>query len=98
MARLISKKEELYIDDGYGRHHKVLRGWESLSGWYWFAIEKVRNQLSFIDGKKVPDVIWYGFIQGFKDGWDTFSQAKIESLSPRTWEIPEGNLYYSGRR
>ena len=98
MAKLLSVDETLYIDDGCGCCHKVLCGWESFSGWYWFATEKVRDQISFIDGKKVPDVIWYGFVQGFFDEWGTFSQAEIESLSPRTWKIPKENLYYSGRR
>jgi hypothetical protein len=27
-----------------------------------------------------------------------FSQAEIESLKPKTWEIPKKNLPYSGRR
>jgi len=47
-----------------------LRAWESWSGWYWFATEKVGEQLSlFGDGKEVPDTIWYGYVQGMDDEW-----------------------------
>jgi hypothetical protein len=94
MAKFETKGNDLYIDG-----KKVLRGWESFSGWYWFAIEKDRVQMSdFGDGKGVPDTIWYGLVQGFEEEWGYFSQAEIERLRPKTWEIPKKNLPYSGRR
>jgi len=98
VAKLRTKGENLYIDDEHGTHYKVLRGWESLFGWYWFAIEKVRNQISVINGKKIKDTIWFGFVQGFCEEWGNFSQAEIESLDPKTWEILKENLHFSGRR
>jgi len=94
MAKFKAKGEELYIDG-----KKALRGWESWNGWYWFAIEKARKQLSDLgDGKGTPDTIWFGYVQGFEEKWGYFSQAVIESLEPKTWEIPNKNLPYSGRR
>ena len=94
MAKFETRSDELYIDN-----QKVLRGWESFSGWYWFATEKSRDQLSdFGDGNSVADTIWFGFIQGFEEEWGYFSQAEIERLKPMTWEIPKKNLSYSGRR
>ncbi|GAH67816.1 unnamed protein product, partial [marine sediment metagenome] len=51
MAKLRTIGENLYIDDEHGTRYKVLRGWESLSGWYWFATEKVRDQISVINGE-----------------------------------------------
>jgi len=94
MAKFESKGKELYING-----KKVLRGWESFSGWYWFAIEKDREQISDLgDGKPVPDTIWFGYVQGLEEEWGYFSQAEIESLRPKTWEIPKKNLPYSGRR
>ena len=94
MAKFESKGTDLYIDG-----QKVLRGWESWSGWYWFATEKTRDQQSVLnDGRKVPDTIYFGYIQGFEEEWGYFSQAEIESLKPKTWEIPKRNLPYSGRR
>jgi len=38
------------------------------------------------------------FENGFEEEWGYFSQAEIESLKPKTWEIPKKNLPYSGRR
>jgi len=83
----------------------VLRGWESWTGWYWFATEKVEERKvgvdgggSMIDGKEVNDTIWYGLVQGLEEEWGNFSQAEIESLAPKTWPIPKRNLPWPGRR
>ena len=94
MVKFDTDGKHLYIDG-----QKVLRAWESFSGWYWFATERVREQMSdFGDGRPVKDIIWYGYVQGFDDEWGCFSQAEIESLKPRTWEIKKCDLPYAGRR
>lgn len=94
VAEFKTKGNELYING-----KKVLRGWESWNGWYWFGIEKAYQQDSVINGKvSKNDSIWYGLVQGFEEEWGYFSQAEIESLRPKTWEIPKDNLPYSGRR
>lgn len=94
MAKFETRNNNLYING-----QKVLRGWESFNGWYWFATEKACEQMSdFGDGKPVPDTIWFGYVQGFEEEWGHFSQAEIERISPKTWEIPKKNLSYSGRR
>lgn len=94
MTKFKAKENELYIDG-----KKVLRAWESWSGWYWFATEKVGEQLSdFGNGKAIPDTIWFGYVQGMENEWGYFSQAEIERLNPFAWEIPKKNLVYSGRR
>ena len=94
MANFESKDDCLYIDG-----QKVLRGWESYSGWYWFATEKSHEQDSIIDGEVVEgDTIWYGFVQGHFEEWGNFSQAELESLKGKVWIIPAKNLPYSGRR
>lgn len=77
---------------------KVLHAWESFSGWYWFAVEKVREQVSDINGRPVRDTIWFGLVQGFEDEWGDFSQAELEALSPRVWRIPQKSLPWAGRR
>ena len=84
---------------------KVLKGWESFSGWFWFATEKVEERKagsktggSIINGKEINDVIWYGLVQGLEEEWGNFSQAEIESLSPKTWKIRQNDLIYAGRR
>jgi len=56
MTKFEVKENELYIEG-----NKVLRAWDSWSGWYWFAFEKVGEKLSLLgDGKEVPHPIWYG--------------------------------------
>jgi len=90
MVKFNVKGKDLYIDD-----QKVLRVWESFSGWYWFAIEKDREQMSdFGDGNPVPDTIWFGYVQGLEDEWGYFSQAEIERLKPKTWEIDQRQLLF----
>ena len=92
MSRFEAKGAELYIDG-----KKVLRGWESFSGWYWFGTEKSDKQDSVIDGKVYKDdTIWFGLVQGFEEEWGYFSQAEIESLRPKTWKIQEKTCLIQG--
>lgn len=95
MAEFKCKGNDLYID-----RQKVLRGWESWNGWYWFATEFVQKQDSeFPDGRVVKDdTIYFGFVQGFEEEWGDFSLGELESLKPKVWEIPREYLPYSGRR
>ena len=91
--RFEARDGHLYING-----KKVLHGWESFSGWYWFAVEKVEERTSLIEGKPVKDTIWYGLVQGFEEEWGNFSQAELESLGLKVWRISDKNLPYSGRR
>jgi len=94
MAKFTTDGKDLFIDG-----KKVLKAWESFTGWFWFATEKDREQLSdFGDGEGVPDTIWFGFVQGLEEEWSYFSQAEIESLGLKAWKIPAENLPHSGRR
>ena len=94
MNTLHEKNGELYIGIS-----KVIRGWESFSGWYWFAISIDHKQTSVIEGKEYPnDIIYYGFVQGDFEEWGCFSLAELESSHPLVWEIPKENLHFSGRR
>jgi hypothetical protein len=94
MAKLESKNGDLFIDG-----KKVLRGWESYTGWYWFATEKDCEQDSVIGGEVVEkDTIWFGLVQGQNEEWGYFSQGELEQLSPKLWETPKRNLSWSGRR
>ncbi len=79
---------------------EVLRGWESFSGWYWFATDEMRKHDSILSNGKVAknDIIYFGFVQGLEEEWRSFSLAELESLKPKVWEIPKKNLPYSGRR
>ena len=93
-AKFSTDGKDLYV---FGR--KVLKAWESFSGWYWFAVEKVCDQESdFGDGKGTPDTIWFGYVQGFDEEWGEFSEAELRSLGPKAWPIKKCDLPYAGRR
>ena len=94
MVKFEERNGKLYIDS-----KEVLRGWESLTGWYWFAVEEVQKQDSVIDGRGYEnDTLYFGFVQGHEEEWGYFSEAELKSLYPKVWEIPVKNLPYSGRR
>ena len=94
MAKFETKGDNLFIDG-----EKVLKGWESFSGWFWFATKKVQTQDSVINGQVIEnDQIWYGLVQGLEEEWGDFSEGELKSLSPKIWAIPQKNLAWSGRR
>lgn len=79
----------LHTENGvlYAGPHRVLKGWESFSGWYWFGVEKINE-----------DDTWFGYVQGIEEEWGYFSEAEIKSLGNLAWKIPQKNLPFSGRR
>lgn len=97
MVKFDSRGKDLYIDG-----EKVIKGYESYSGWYWFATEEVGRQDSLMqDGQVVKDdIIYFGLVQGHEDEWGNFPKAEIDDLIRErlAWEIPKKNLPYSGRR
>ena len=96
MAKFEAKGNDLFIDGV-----KVLKAWESYTGWYWFGTEIIEIQDSDMGNGKVikDDTIWYGFVQGFEEEWGSFSQGEIEALGKyKVWRIPQINLPHSGRR
>jgi len=85
--------------------HKVLKGWESFTGWYWFAVEKVEERRVadgsgsvMADGAVVDDTIWFGLVQGHEEEWGDFSEAEIRSLGNMAWPIKPQDLPHAGRR
>ena len=67
----------------------VLKGWESYSGWYWFATELDA------DGPGVH----FGLVQGSKEEWGYFDEAEIRALGPyKVWRIKRQDLPHAGRR
>ena len=100
MSELRTINGELYAGE-----HKVLRGWESFSGWYWFGVEvaeerRVADGAGSVmpDGSVVDDVIFFGYVQGFENEWGYFSEAELNSLPGQVWPIKECDLPYAGRR
>lgn len=82
--------DTLQTKDGalYAGEHRVLKGWESFSGWYWFGVEE--SEPGF----------WYGFVQGFEEEWGYFSAEEMAPLikSNQVWPIKACDLPYAGRR
>jgi hypothetical protein len=76
------------FNDGVGK--KVVKGWESFSGWYWFAVEQ--------DGTHEGKPRYFGYVQGSGSEWGYFTEAELDSLGPRVWKIKPGDLPISGRR
>lgn len=100
-TQLETREDGLYIDG-----KKVLKGWESFSGWYWFGVEIDHTQDSIIPATRFKpehvqkdDPIWYGFVQGLENEWGYFSQGEIESLGAyKAWPIKTVGLPHAGRR
>ena len=97
---LHTKDGKLYADD-----KPILKGWESYSGWFWFAAEKVEERRAaegsgsvMADGSVVDDTIWFGYVQGLEEEWGDFSEAEIRSLGSKAWPIKKCDLPYAGRR
>ena len=100
MREFTAKDGTLFIDG-----KRVLKAWESFSGWYFFGFEiaEVREPGqdgagSMIDGREVPDVIWFGLVQGFEEELGYFSEAELKAAAPRVWQIKPQDLPYAGRR
>ena len=85
-AKFENREGKLFIDG-----KEVLKEWESFSGWYWFGIEILEK-----DWNGAP--LWFGYVQGFEDEYGEFSEAELNELKGKVWEIPSENLHFSGRR
>lgn len=84
MAKFESDGEKLFIDG-----KEVIKGFESFSGWFWFATEVEDTE----DGK-----LYFGFVQGFEEEWGYFSEKELKSVGNWIWELPAKALQWSGRR
>ena len=99
MARLENDKKGNMTIDG----KKVLCGFETFGGWYFFGIELTEERRigvngggSLIRGKEYNDRIWFGLVQRFEEEWGSFSETEITLAG--AWKIKACDLPYSGRR
>ena len=83
MSILHTKDGDLYAGD-----HKVLKGWESYSGMYWFGTEEVTPGF------------WFGYVQGQESEWGYFDEEEMAPLikAGQMWPIKPQDLPISGRR
>ena len=88
MNKLETKEDGLYIGG-----KKVIRGWESFSGWYWFATELEQENYG-------GHPLWFGFVQGHANEWGSFWEGELLPMieQGKVWEIKEIDLPHAGRR
>ena len=88
MNKIETKSDGMYINE-----KKVIKGWESYSGWYWFAVSLEEEDYG-------GHPLWFGFVQGFENEWGTFWQGELQPLidEGHVWEINEEDLPHAGRR
>jgi hypothetical protein len=88
MNKLETREDGLYIGK-----KKVLKGWESFSGWYWFATELEQKDYG-------GHPLWFGFVQGFENEWGSFWEGELIPLieQGRVWRIKTIDLPHAGRR
>ena len=88
MNKLNNKDGKLHIGE-----KEVIAGWESFSGWYWFATELEQEDYG---GHK----LWFGFVQGMYEEWGSFWEGELQPLidSGKVWKIKDADLPQAGRR
>jgi hypothetical protein len=84
MTELITIEGELYLR-AFGEDKKVMKGWESWTGWYWFATELSEDGYHF------------GYVQGTYPEWGYFSESELNSIK-NVWPIKSIDLPHAGRR
>lgn len=83
----------------YTGTYPVIKGFESITGWYWFATEQETIPASdTISGK--DEILFFGLVQGFEDELGYFAECELSELIAKglVWEIKAIDLPYAGRR
>ena len=85
---LSTKDGKLFAGD-----KEVIKGFESFSGWYWFATE-----LEDEDYGGHP--LYFGYVQGMGNEWGSFWMGELQPLIDKmmVWEIKPHDLPHAGRR
>ena len=85
---LSTKDGKLFAGD-----KEVIKGYESFSGWYWFATE-------LEDDDYMGHPLYFGYVQGFESEWGSFWMGELQPLidNMRVWEIKPQDLPHAGRR
>ncbi len=92
MSDVVTIDGELYIQRG-DVNHKVIKGWESIAGDYWFATE-------LEDKNYNGHPLWFGFVQGTFEEWGRMWEGEMsrQIKSGIMWEIKPQDLPHAGRR
>lgn len=96
MAQLETREDGLYVDG-----KRVLKGWETVTGWYHFALEDLGDAEVMLDRERsATGRQYFGFVQGFEEEFGEFNTAEFEKLirEGKMWQIRSEDLPYAGRR
>jgi hypothetical protein len=66
---------KVIVKDGKINGKPIIKAWESITGWYWFAIEEVEPGY------------FYGFVIGIYPEWGYFSEKELKANFPLVWEV-----------
>jgi hypothetical protein len=83
----------------YTSTYPVIKGYESFTGWFWFATEaEVIPASDTISGK--DETQYFGLVQGQEEELGYFAECELNELiaDGMVWEILPQDLPYAGRR
>ncbi len=74
----------------------VIKIWESMSGWYWYAVEDQGSYTGVgMDGEDIQAHAWYGYVQGMSNEWGTWDSNELEKAG--VWTVPKSNWGWTGK-
>jgi hypothetical protein len=74
----------------------IIKIWESMSGWYWYATEDQGSYTGVgADGEDVQAHAYYGYVQGFENEWGTWDSNELERAG--VWTVPKSNWGWTGK-
>ena len=75
---------------------QVIKIWESMQGWYWYAVEDQGEYTGVgADGNDVQAHAWFGYVQADFNEWGTFDSKELERAG--VWTVPKSNWGWTGR-
>jgi hypothetical protein len=76
---------KVVVRDGKVNGKKIIKAWESITGWLWLATEKVERDLFF------------GFVIGCCPEWGYFSEKELRENKPMIWEVRATDIPFIDR-
>lgn len=75
---------------------QVIKIWESMQGWYWYAVEDQGEYTGVdADGNDVQAHAWFGYVQADFNEWGTFDSKELERAG--VWTVPKSNWGWTGK-
>lgn len=99
MPSVESKSTEAKIERSDGSMtidgKQVIKIWESMQGWYWYAVEDQGEYTGVgADGNDIQAHAWFGYVQADFNEWGTFDSKELERAG--VWTVPKSNWGWTG--